>query len=87
MWTSIPDKVTNELKNLGYNGILDTGGKGGGQGHQVVIPFRPNQVRSQFAAFDPARTHEPDLLAGAMALPIATDEDKRNKIIDLLKNK
>ena len=87
VWTSIPDKVTNELKNLGYNGILDTGGKGGGQGHQVVIPFRPNQVRSQFAAFDPARTNEPDLLAGAMALPIATDEDKRNKIIDLLKNK
>ena len=87
VWTSIPDKVTKELKNLGYNGILDTGGKGGGQGHQVVIPFHPTQVRSQFAAFDPARTGEPDLLAGAMALPIATDKDKRNKIIDLLKNK
>jgi len=47
----------------------------------------PNQVRSKFAAFDPARVNEPDLLAGAMALPIATDKEKRNKIIDLLKNK
>ena len=47
----------------------------------------PSVVRSRFAAFDPARTNEPDLLAGAMAIPIATDKDKRNKMIELLKNK
>jgi hypothetical protein len=49
--------------------------------------LNPTDLRSKFAAFDPARANEPDLLAGAMALPIATDKDKRNKIIDLLKNK
>jgi hypothetical protein len=64
VWTSIPDKVTEQLKKLGYDGILDTGGKAGGQGHQVVIPFAANQVRSKFAAFDPSRLHEDDLLAG-----------------------
>jgi len=51
------------------------------------IVNNPANIRDINAAFDPARVNEPDLLAGAMALPIATDKDKRNKIIDLLKNK
>jgi len=69
VWTSIPDKVTEQLKKLGYQGIIDTGGKGGGSnvGHQVVIPFQPSQVRSRFAAFDPFRKHEADILAGVGA--------------------
>ena len=65
VWTSIPDKVTDQIKKLGYQGIIDTGGKGGDlYGHQVVIPFQPSQVRSRFAAFDPMRRHEADILAG-----------------------
>ena len=65
VWTSIPDKVTDQIKKLGYQGIIDTGGKGGDlYGHQVVIPFQPSQVRSRFAAFDPFRRHEADILAG-----------------------
>jgi hypothetical protein len=64
VWTSIPDKVTAELKKLGYDGILDVGGKGGGSPYQVVIPFEAKQVRSKFAAFDPMRKDEADLLAG-----------------------
>lgn len=55
VWTSIPDKVTKELKKQGYDGILDVGGKSGGNPHQVVIPFEPHQVRSQFAVFDPKK--------------------------------
>lgn len=39
VWTTIPDKVTAKLKKLGFDGILDTGGKGGGQAHKVAIPF------------------------------------------------
>jgi hypothetical protein len=54
--------------------------------HHYVTPD-PSLVRSRFAAFDPARANEPDLLAGAMAIPIATDKDKRNRMIELLKNK
>ena len=66
VWTSIPDKVTDQLKSLGYNGIIDTGGKGGSTGHQVVIPFEPSQVRSRFANFDPKKVNEPSLIAGAI---------------------
>jgi hypothetical protein len=51
-WTSIPDEVTSLLASKGYDGILDTGGKGGGPTHNVMIPFRPDQVRSVNAKFD-----------------------------------
>jgi len=64
VWTSIPDKVTDALKNLGYDGILDKGGKMGGEAHTVAIPFRPNQVRSIFADFDPAKRNSANLMAG-----------------------
>lgn len=46
VWTSIPDVVTDFLKERGYDGIVDTGGKGGGIGHQVVIPFYSEQVKN-----------------------------------------
>ena len=45
-WTVIPDWVTNVLKTNGYDGIIDTGGKGGGVEHQVVIPFYSNQIKN-----------------------------------------
>jgi len=69
VWTSIPDKVTAQLEKLGYNGILDTGGKMGGAAHQVVIPFRPDQVRSKFAAFDPWRKDAATAAALGLAAP------------------
>lgn len=46
VWTSIPDKVTNVLKELGYDGIIDWSGKGGGHQHPVYIPFEEDQVKS-----------------------------------------
>jgi hypothetical protein len=46
VWTSIPDWVTETLEGLGYDGIHDTGGKMGGVGHDVWIPFDPTQVKS-----------------------------------------
>lgn len=45
-WTSIPDWVTDFLKSKGYDGIFDTGGKGGGANHNVAIPFYSNQIKS-----------------------------------------
>jgi len=86
VWTSIPDKVTEQLKKLGYNGIIDTGGKMGGAGHQVVIPFDPGQVRSKFAAFNPKDIGKPDLLAAGAVLPLA-DEDSRRTILEKLFDK
>jgi hypothetical protein len=45
-WTSIPDWVTATLKELGYDGIKDSGGKYGGPTHSVWIPFDDAQVKS-----------------------------------------
>lgn len=70
VWTSIPDKVTKALKDkLGYNGIIDSSGKGGtGTPYPVVIPFEPGQIRSRFAAFDPEKIGKPDLLAAGLPI-------------------
>jgi hypothetical protein len=70
VWTSIPDKVTEQLKRIGYDGIIDMGGKGGGASHSVAIPFRPDQVRSINAAFDPAKRGSGNLMAGAAGATI-----------------
>lgn len=45
-WTSIPDFVTETLKAHGYDGIFDTGGKGGGESHTVAIPFYSEQIKN-----------------------------------------
>lgn len=54
-WTSIPDWVTEEMKKQGYDGIIDMGGKGGGEIHKVYIPFEPTQIKSvnNQGTFDP----------------------------------
>jgi hypothetical protein len=46
VWTSIPDKVTEVFKSMGYDGIIDWSGKGGGHAHPVYIPFAETQVKS-----------------------------------------
>jgi hypothetical protein len=69
VWTSIPDKITKKLKEFGYNGIIDTSGKGGsGTPSPVVIPFEAGQIRSRFAQFDPAKIGQPDMLAAGVPL-------------------
>lgn len=58
VWTSIPDKVTAVLKDMGFDGIIDVGGKMGGQPHQVYIPFDSTQVKSALGnkgTFDPSK--------------------------------
>lgn len=45
-WTVIPDWVTDVLKKNGYDGIRDTGGKMGGQEHEVIIPFYSEQIKN-----------------------------------------
>lgn len=43
----------------------------------VGVVFNPNQIRSRFAAFDPTRRNEPDLLAGALPFTALLDEENR----------
>lgn len=55
-WTTIPDWVTRTLKGMGYDGIHDRGGKGGGEHHGVWVPFEPGQIKSATGnrgTFDP----------------------------------
>lgn len=68
VWTSIPDKVTDQLRALGHDAILDKGGKGGTEQHDVAIPFAPTQVRSVFANYDPKKMSSSDLGAKRGAL-------------------
>lgn len=55
-WTSIPDWITDELKNMGYDGIKDQGGKYSQLEHAVWIPFYSNQIKSVYnkGTFNPA---------------------------------
>lgn len=46
-WTSIPDWVTEEIQKAGFDGIIDVGGKSGGDIHKVYIPFEPTQIKSK----------------------------------------
>lgn len=70
VWTSIPDKITEALKKIGYNGIIDKSGKGGsGTVHDVIIPFAPEQIRSRFAAYDPFRRNAAIAAAMGVAAP------------------
>jgi GNAT superfamily N-acetyltransferase len=63
VWTRVPDWVTATLKELGYDGIKDTGGKYQKHTeHAVWVPFEPGQVKSAIGnqgTFDP---NSPDVL-------------------------
>ena len=75
VWTSIPDQVSDEIRKMGYDTILDVGGKMGGVDHNVWIPLSPDQIRNPWAAFDPARTTEAGLVAEDPARYLAERED------------
>lgn len=45
----------------------------------VGVVFDPSQIRSRFAAFDPTRTKEADILAGVLPLSLLADEEQRKK--------
>ena len=62
VWTSIPDKVTEVFKSLGYDGIIDWSGKGGGTSYPVYIPFEETQVKSAIGNKGTFDTSKNDIL-------------------------
>ena len=56
-----------------------------GLGNQKVI-FNPSDIRSINAAFDPKRRKEANILASALAVPLAADEDTRRNLLEKLFN-
>jgi hypothetical protein len=51
---------------------------------QHFVSVRPENFRSRFAAFDPFRRNEPDLLAGALPFTALLDEENRAVLEDRL---
>jgi len=48
------------------------------------VLLEPSQVRSRFAAFDPMRRNEADILAGVLPLGLLADEEQRKKLYELV---
>lgn len=59
------NKDTATIKN-----ILDNATPSTAKGDTTFV-FKPELLRSQFAAFDPARMNENDILASVMAIPVS----------------
>lgn len=58
VWTRVPDWVTKVLKDFGYDGIQDDGGKYHEDKHNVFIPFNSYQIKSAYenrGTFDPTK--------------------------------
>lgn len=75
VWTSIPDKVTDVFRSLGYDGIVDWSGKGGGTVAPVYIPFEETQVKSALGNKGKFDTTKNDILK-QFAGPNAQTADK-----------
>jgi len=71
-------KAVEYLKNLGYDSMMLR--ESASQPNSTLAIFNPSDVRSRFAAFDPFRRNEADILAGVgVGVPTAglLDEKKR----------
>jgi hypothetical protein len=80
---SVPDWKRNIDKALQERGFDGT------EMHMERTVYDPSRIRSRFAAFDPARSNEPDLLAGmlplgAMALPKEEPGKKKDNAQELI---
>lgn len=70
--------MVNEIGKHGFDRlkVTDMTDLGGVQS-QYMIPAGSPNIRSRFAAFDPARKHEADLLAAYFGIPLPQYEDGR----------
>jgi hypothetical protein len=71
---------TKDIQELGYQGTVmrndrDLWGETPNFGEEQVT-FNPANVRSRYAAFDPARANEADLLAGVVPLGLIAGKDQ-----------
>jgi hypothetical protein len=78
-------ELINAIKDRGFDRlkITDMSDMGGVQ-TQYAIPANSSNIRSRFAAFDPMRRNEPDILAGVLPLGLLADEEQRKKLYELM---
>ena len=76
--------IVKRLPEYGYDRleVTDMADLGGIQ-TQHMFP-EPEVLRSRFAAFDPMRKNEADILAGVLPLGLLADEEQRKKLYELM---
>jgi hypothetical protein len=88
-WMRANRPAIDAAEQAGYSGALiknvkDNAGANLGTIADVLATSDPSRFRSRFAAFDPMRTKEADILAGVLPLGLLTDEEQRKKLYELM---
>ena len=88
-WMRVNAKAIDEAKQQGYGGVQirnvsDNTQASGGIRSNTYATENPELIRSRFAAFDPMRRNEADILAGVLPLGLLTDEEQRKKLYELM---
>ena len=88
-WMRANRPAIDAAEQAGYSGALirnvrDNAGANLGTIADVVASQDPSRFRSRFAAFDPMRKNEADILAGVLPLGLLADEEKLKEIQSLL---
>jgi hypothetical protein len=88
-WMRANRPAIDAAEQAGYSGALirnvkDNAGANLGTIADVLATSDPSRLRSRFAAFDPMRRNEPDILAGVLPLGLLADEEQRKKLYELM---
>ena len=70
--TNNPDAYAKAIKELGYDTVRD-------RGYAQTAVYDPSSIRSKFAAFDPKRIKEADILAAGLAVPMPKEDKKTTR--------
>jgi predicted GNAT family acetyltransferase len=88
-WMRVNAKAIDEAKQQGYGGVQiknvsDNTQASDGIRSNTYATENPELIRSRFAAFDPMRRNEADILAGVLPLGLLADEEQRKKLYELM---
>lgn len=88
-WMRANRPAIDAAEEQGYSGaviknVRDNAGANLGTIADVYATSDPSRFRSRFAAFDPMRSKEADILAGVLPLGLLADEEQRKKIYELM---
>ena len=88
-WMRANRPAIDAAEEQGYSGaviknVRDNAGANLGTIADVYASPDPSRFRSRFAAFDPMRRNEPDILAGVLPLGLLADEEQRKKLYELM---